>query len=138
LGHGSKEHGKHTERPTDRELEAMHELELGLEWVHRAHGHLVVFHHGTGYGVDHLARAEELLRECGHEMLADTLRDEHLPRGVIDGDRWSSDVLASFQAGLLAAVLAFEERAREEVTDGGRHAMERRQERRWTERSRDH
>jgi hypothetical protein len=123
--------GESTDPATDVELAAVHELELGLEWLYRAHGNLVAFHHATGHAMDHVARAESLLRDCGHGALADTLRDEHLPRGVIDGDRWSYDVLESFQTGLLRDLTAVEERARTEVADGERHAVERRQEREW-------
>ena len=116
---------------SETELSALHEAELGGEWLRRAHGSLVEVHHATGHAMDHVARAESLLRDCGHGALADTLRDEHLPRGVIDGDRWSYDVLESFQTGLLRDLTAVEERARTEVADGERHAVERRQEREW-------
>jgi len=120
---------------SEAEVAALHEVELGLEWFHRAHGHLVAFHHNTGHAMDHLARAEGHLRECGHEQLADALRDRYLPRGVIDGDRWSYDVLECFQDGLLADLADFEEFARLEVADGRRHVAERRQERDWKRRA---
>jgi len=87
--------------------------------------------------MDHLAAAEERLRECGYAGLADALRDEHLPRGVIDQDRWSYDVLECFQEDFLADVEAFEARAREEVADGRRHVAERAQEREWKRRARE-
>lgn len=119
----------------DAECEALHSVELGVEWLHRAHGDLVEFHHKTGHAMDHLAEAESQLRACGHTDLADALRDECLPRGVIDEDRWSYDVLESYQEGFLADLTAFEERAREAVADGRRHVAERRQEREWKRRA---
>jgi len=122
---------------TERELAALHEVELGLEWLHRAHGHLVSFHHNTGHAMDHLADAEALFREAGRTDLADTLRDEMLPRGVIDGDRWSYDVLETFQEGCLADLAAFETRTRGEVAGGRRHVAERAQEREWKARARE-
>jgi hypothetical protein len=122
--------------PSETDVEALHEVELGLEWLLRAQGHLVEFHHATGHAMDHLADAERLLRDGGHDDLADELRDHHLPQGVVDGDRWSYDVLEDFQDGVLAAVQAFETDAREQVGDGTRHLAERRQERSWKERSR--
>jgi hypothetical protein len=122
--------------PSETDVEALHEVELGLEWLLRAQGHLVEFHHATGHAMDHLADAERLLRDGGHDDLADELRDHHLPQGVVDGDRWSYDVLEDFQDGVLAAVQAFEADAREQVGDGTRHLAERRQERSWKERSR--
>ena len=119
------------------EREALHRVELGVEWLHRAHGDLVEFHHKTGHAMDHLADAEAQLRACGHTDLADALRDEYLPRGVIDEGRWSYDVLESYQDGFLSALTDFEERARGEVADGQRHVTERRQEREWKQRARD-
>lgn len=127
------------ERDLDEaEVAALHEIELGMEWFHRAHGHLVAFHHNTGHAMDHLSRAEAHLRESGRDELADTLRDGYLPRGVIDGDRWSYDVLECFQSGLLTDLVDFEGRARHEIADGRRHVAERRQERTWKGRSRRH
>jgi hypothetical protein len=128
---------------TDAERDALHEVELGVENLHRAHGHLVSFHHCTGRAMDHLAAAETLLREAGHEDLADRLRDDHLPRGVVppcDGEgaagRWSYDVLEQFQATFLDEVVAFGDRIHDEVADGRRHVAERRQETAWKERAR--
>jgi len=120
---------------TETEVEALHEVELGVEWLHRAHGELVAFHHDTGHAMEHLAVAERLLRESGHEALADDLRDRYLPRGVIDGERWSYDVVESFESGFMADVTDLSERARREVGDGRSHVAERRQERRWKRRA---
>jgi hypothetical protein len=129
---------------TEREREALHEVELGVEHLHRAHGHLVSFHHSTGRAMDHLAAAEDMLREAGHDALADRLRDEHLPRGVVppcDDDeatagRWSYDILEKFQETFLDDVVAFGDRVSERVADGRRHVAERRQETEWKRRAR--
>jgi len=122
---------------SETEQEALHSVELGLEWLHRAHGDLVGFHHKTGHAMDHLAEAETKLRDCGHTVLADALRDDYLPRGVIDDDRWSYDVLETYQEEFLSALTVFEEDARESVADGKRHVTERQQEREWKARARD-
>lgn len=122
---------------TDRERTAIHELELGVEWFERAHGNLLAFHHATGHGMDHLREAETRLRACGHGSLADRLRDEFLPRGVIDDDRWSYDVLETFEALILNDVRTLRTDALADLTDGQRHVAERAQERRWKERARD-
>lgn len=121
--------------PSETEREALHEAELGVEWLRRAHGALVEFHHNTGHAMDHLHRAEALFREAGRTELADALRDEHLPRGV-DGDRWSYDLLETVESGFIRPVTRFERRARERVAGGRRHVTERRQERRWKRRAR--
>jgi hypothetical protein len=123
--------------PTAEKREALQRVELGAEWLHRAHGDLVESHHKTGHAMDHLANAGEFLRDSGHEDLADALRDENLPRGVIDEGRWSYDVLESYQDGFLSALTDFEERVRGEVADGQRHVTERRQEHAWKKRTRD-
>jgi hypothetical protein len=124
---------------TEAEREALHEVELGVEHLHRAHGHLVAFHHSTGRAMDHLAVAEERLREAGHRELADRLRDEYLPRGVVppcDGPeatagRWSYDILEKFQETFLDDVVAFGQGVHDRLADGQRHVMERRQEVEW-------
>lgn len=122
---------------TEAEIEALHEVELATEWLQRAHGKLVEFHHNTGHAMEHLADAEERLREAGRTDLADEIRDRHLPRGVVDEDRWSYDVLESFEAELLPAMTDLQGRAREEVGDGHSHVAERRQEREWKRRARE-
>jgi hypothetical protein len=120
---------------TDAEIEALHEVELGVEWLHRAHGKLLAFHHNTGHAMEHLAVAETLLRESGHDDIADDVRDRYLPRGVVDGDRWSYDLVESFQHGFMHDVSEFAERTRREVGGGQSHVAERRQEREWKNRS---
>ncbi len=114
---------------------AYHEVELALEWFQRAQGHLLEFHHAVGHAMDHLSEAERLMRACGHPDLADSLRDDHLPAGVVDDDRWSYDIVEEFQTGVLADVQSFEHTARTRLTDGTRHVAERRQEREWKERA---
>ncbi|QGN06486.1 hypothetical protein Hrd1104_03700 [Halorhabdus sp. CBA1104] len=121
--------------PDATEREALHRIELGIEWLHRAHGHLIAFHHDTGHAMDHFAAAEQALREGGQTDLADTLRDELLPRGVVDEDRWSYDVVEDFQSGVYADLQAFDRAAHEAVADGRRHVVERHQEQAWAERS---
>jgi hypothetical protein len=108
-----------------------------VEWLHRAHGHLVEFHHNTGHAMDHLARAEGSLRESGYDDLANALRNQYLPRGVIDEDRWSYDVLECFQEDFLADITAFEEESRGQIADGRRHVTERLQEQGWKKRAED-
>ncbi|WP_226480369.1 hypothetical protein [Natrinema amylolyticum] len=120
---------------SDTECEALHEVELGLEWVQRAQGCLLEFHHATGHGMDHLYRAEELLRATGHDEFADAIRTELLPHGVVDEERWSYDVLEDFQGTLLAETRSLERRVRRELADGERHVRERRQERKWKRRA---
>lgn len=127
------------EELSEVELETLHEVELGIERIHRAHGHLVAFHHNTGRGMNHLAAAENLLRSCDNHRLADSLREEYLPRGVVaacnSGDptagRWSYDILESFQDVFLNDIVAFGDEVRTNIANGLRHAFERQQEQAW-------
>lgn len=121
---------------SEAEREALHSVEVGLEWLRRAHGNLVEFHHKTGHAMDQLATAERQLRDCGHEELAEALRREHLPQGAID-DRWTYALVEEFEAGMLADIAGFERRAREAIADGHRHVAERHQERSWRRRARE-
>lgn len=116
---------------------ALHDVELGVEWLRRAHGDLLAFHHEVGHAMDHLADAESALRECGRTDLADALRDEFLPRGVLEDDRWSYEVVEGYEADFLEPLVDFECEARERIADGRRHVAERQQEREWRRRARD-
>ncbi|PSP74891.1 hypothetical protein BRC81_17090 [Halobacteriales archaeon QS_1_68_20] len=121
---------------SEAEIEALHEVQVGCEWLERAQGHLLAFHHAVGHGMDHFAVAEDLLREGSHPGLADDVRDEVLPRGV-DGDRWSYGVVESFERTMLAEVRDLEAVVHEKLADGHRHVHERRQRKRWRERARE-
>ena len=120
---------------SDADCAALHEVELALEWFQRAQGQLLAFHHATGHGMDHLREGERLLRESGRDDLADAVRDDLLPHGVVDDDRWSYDVVENYQDTLLAEARRLERRVRTELADGQRHVQERRQERAWKERA---
>jgi len=125
-----------TERPdlTDRERAALHDLQLGVEHVYRAYGHLLAFHHEVGRGMDEFDRARERLRDAGHDAIADRFRDEVLPAGVVDGC-WSYEVVEAFEAGLLSDGTSAAREARERIADGVEHVSERDQQRRWRERA---
>jgi hypothetical protein len=121
---------------TDGERAALHELQLGVEGVHRAYGHLLAFHHAIGRSMDHFASAEPELRAAGHEAHADAIRDCHLPAGVID-DRWSYELVEAFETGFLADVTAFDAAVRADLASGQSHVTERAQQRAWRERAQD-
>ncbi|WP_135820469.1 hypothetical protein [Halostella litorea] len=123
-----------TDDVSEAEAAAAHEVELALEWLQRARGRFVEFHHATGHALDHLDDAEAALRDCGYDDLADEVRDEHLPRGVFE-DRWTYDLLEEYEGAFLAPYEDFEERARERLAGGVRHVRERRQEAEWKERA---
>ena len=121
---------------SDAELEALHEAQLGIEYVERARGALLEFHHHLGRAMNRMADAERHLREAGHEGLADELRDEHLPAGAID-DRWTFELVEEFSDGFFSDVTDFESRMRDDLADGVGHVSERRHKHRLRERARD-
>ena len=119
---------------TERELSALHDVEVGREWVRRAHGHLLAFHHAVGHGMDHFDDAEATLRAAGHPALADVIRDDLLPRGAVD-DRWTYGLVESFEASMADPVGKYEQTLREDLADGERHLVERRQQARRRDRA---
>lgn len=121
---------------SDDEQAALHELQLGIEHVHRAYGTLLEFHHELGHAMDRMADAEDRLREAGHDEWADDLRDDHLPAGAIS-DQWTFELVEEFSEEFLEEVDAFEDAVREELADGVDHVTERRQKRRLRERAED-
>ncbi|WP_122091057.1 hypothetical protein [Halalkalicoccus subterraneus] len=120
--------------PTDAERELLHECQLGIEYLHRAYGDLLAFHHEVGHAMDRFAVAERELRALGYEGFADELRDDHLPAGAV-GDAWTYELVEAFQRGMLASVVAFECDLREELAEGRSHVAERRQQAAWRERA---
>ncbi|MFA9502234.1 hypothetical protein ACERIM_05560 [Natrinema sp. H-ect1] len=121
---------------SDAEQAALHELQLGIEHVHRAYGTLLEFHHELGHAMDRMGDAEDRLREAGHEEWADALRDEHLPAGAIS-DEWTFELVEEFSGEFLEAVDGFEDEVRAELADGIDHVTERRQKRQLRERADD-
>lgn len=125
------------------EQDALHEVDLGIERFHRATGHLVAFHHNTGRSMNHLATAEAGLRAAGYPDLADTLRDDYLPRGVARGNHsddpidgtWSYAILEGFRATFLDDILTFGETVHAQVANDVRHLNERKQEQEWKRRA---
>ncbi|WP_226480590.1 hypothetical protein [Natrinema amylolyticum] len=119
---------------SDAEQAALHELQLGIEHVHRAYGTLLEFHHELGHAMDRMGDAEDELREAGHEEWANELRDEHLPAGAIS-DQWTFELVEEFSEAFLEDVDAFEDDVRDELADGIDHVTERRQKQQLRDRS---
>ena len=108
---------------TEAEREAIHEVERGAEWIHRAHGLLVEFHHAVGHAMDHFESAAAAL-EADHPDLAARFEEEVLPAGLTEEDHLSYQLLAEFEEGFLDTVEAATGAAREELVDGERYVVE--------------
>ncbi len=119
---------------SDAERDALHELQLSIEHVHRAYGTLLEFHHELGHAMERMSDAEERLREADHEEWADELRDDHLPAGAIS-DQWTFELVEEFSNEFLGEVDDFEASVRNELADGVDHVTERQQKRRLRERA---
>lgn len=119
---------------SDAEADALHELQLGIEYVHRAYGTLLEFHHDLGHAMGRMSDAEDALREAGHEEWADALRDDHLPAGAVS-DQWTFELVEEFSDEFLEEVDAFESEVRDELADGIDHVTERRQKQRLRDRA---
>ncbi|APX98043.1 hypothetical protein [Natronorubrum daqingense] len=119
---------------SDSEAATLHDLQLSIEYVYRAYGSLLEFHHQLGHAMDRMSDAEDDLRDAGHEEWANELRDEHLPAGAIS-DQWTFELVEEFSTEFLEEVDAFESNVRDELADGIDHVTERRQKRRLRDRA---
>lgn len=119
---------------SESEQKSLHECQVAIEYVYRAYGDLLDFHHNLGHAMDRFSDAEELLREAGHEERADTLRDDHLPAGAAE-DMWSYEIVSAFRANFLAEITEFETETREKLAEGTDHVTERQQQAKWRERA---
>jgi hypothetical protein len=116
---------KHT-RPdglTDESVEALGKLSEALEVVEEARGHLYSFHRRCGEADLMLGDAVELLREAGHDALADRISDDLVGRNIIEG-RWSFQVVEDYDASYYDAFKAHERAARDELAEGKSHLFE--------------
>ncbi|MEY7848766.1 hypothetical protein AB7C87_06125 [Natrarchaeobius sp. A-rgal3] len=120
---------------SESEQQALHDLQVGIEYVHRSYGSLLEFHHQLGHAMDRMSDAQEALRSAGHDEWADELRDDHLPAGAIS-DQWTFELVEEFSTEFLEDVDDFEKTVRAELADGVDHVTERRQKRRLRERAR--
>jgi hypothetical protein len=118
----------------DSERAALHDLQLGIEHLHRGYGNLLAFHHAVGRGMNRFEDARKELRASGHDEWADALRDDLLPAGVVE-EMWTYEVVEAFADEFLDPAAEFEADIREELADGQRHVTEHRQRQAWRERS---
>ncbi|GAB3023264.1 hypothetical protein [Natronobiforma cellulositropha] len=119
---------------SDEERAALHECQLAIEYVHRAYGDFLRFHHQVGHAMDRFATAEGYLREAGRGAYADALRDDLLPAGAVD-DRWTYELVEAFADGFYTDATGFEAALRAELADGVEHVTERAHQRRLRERA---
>ncbi|MGI5524003.1 hypothetical protein ACQEUX_24140 [Micromonospora sp. CA-259024] len=107
----------------DATIEALGELSKALETMHRVRGHLYSAHQLVGGADLTLDRVVKLLRQAGHDEVADRVEHELLGRNVLPG-RWTFQIVEEFDDGYYAAFQEIERDAREKLAGGRRHIFE--------------
>ncbi|MBM7806297.1 hypothetical protein JOD57_002134 [Geodermatophilus bullaregiensis] len=107
----------------DTTVEGLGRLSEALETIEQARGQLYGFHQHSGKADLLLQDAVELFRKAGHTQLADDLERDLVGRNVI-ADRWTFQIVEDYDASYWSVFRAFDERARNELSDGDRHVHE--------------
>ncbi|MFF5078934.1 hypothetical protein ACFY36_17920 [Actinoplanes sp. NPDC000266] len=107
----------------DKTVEALGKLSEALETTEHARGHLYAMHQLTGAADFQLDEAVSLLREAGHDELADRVQTELIGRNVIPG-HWTFQIVEEYDDGYYAEFRALEKAARDELAGGRRHLYE--------------
>jgi len=108
---------------SDETVEALGKLSEALEVVEEARGHLYAFHRRCGEADLMLGDAVDLLREAGHDAIADRLTDDLVGRNIIEG-RWSFQVVEEYDATYYDTFKAHERAVRDELASGRPHLFE--------------
>jgi len=106
-----------------RTVEAVGRLTEALETVERARGALYAFHQLTGEADFKIGDAADLLREAGHDEVADEIERELVGRNVIP-DHWTFQIVEAYDDTYWSAVRETERSVREQLTGGLRHLHE--------------
>ena len=108
---------------SDETVAALGKLSEALEAVEDARGHLYGFHRLCGTADLTLGEAVELLRDAGHDDLAERVESELVGRNIVEG-RWSFQLVEEYDDGYYASFRTVERLAREELVKGRRHLFE--------------
>jgi hypothetical protein len=107
----------------DTTVEALGKLSEALETTERARGHLYSMHQLTGSADLALDDAVALLRQAGHDAIAERISRELIGRNVIEG-RWTYQIVEDYDDGYYALFRELEKVARDELAGGRRHLYE--------------
>jgi hypothetical protein len=108
---------------SDGVVAAVGKLTEALERVERARGHLYEFHQLIGGADLKVSQAADWFEAAGEKAQADRLRTKMVGRNVLHG-RWTFQVVEEFDDGYYAEMVAAENAARAEFTQGRRHVFE--------------
>lgn len=123
MGDGLDERHSRPDGVSDKTVEALGKLSEALEVVEEARGLLYGFHRRCGTADLMLGDAVDLLREAGHDELADGISSELIGRNILEG-RWSFQVVEEYDAGYYAAFRDHERAARDQLAEGRTHIFE--------------
>ena len=116
--------GSKTDARVDRAtVTALGKLSEAFEAVEEARGRLYGFHRLCGTADLTLGEAVDLLRDAGHEELADRIDTELVGRNVLQG-RWSFQIVEEYDDGYFDTFRRLEAEARQSLADGRRHLHE--------------
>lgn len=104
-------------------VEAVGKLSEALEKVEIARGDLYRFHQMTGSADFALGDAVGLLRQAGHDQLADRLETELVGRNVLPG-RWTFQIVEDYDDTYWSVFRELELEVRQQLVGGTRHLHE--------------
>ena len=104
-------------------VEAVGLVTEALEATERARGHLYSFHQLTGSADFKLGDAVDMLREAGHDEIADEIERELVGRNVVSG-RWTFQIVEEYDDLYWSPFREMERSVRERLVDGRRHLHE--------------
>ncbi|MBP2479511.1 hypothetical protein JOF53_008383 [Crossiella equi] len=107
----------------EKAIEAAGRVREAFETIERARGHLYSFHQLTGNADLKLDEAVTLLREAGHEALAQQIETDLIGRNVLFG-RWTFQVVEEYDDDYYRAFADWEAEVRKQLTKGQRHCHE--------------
>lgn len=108
---------------SDKTVEALGKLSEALEAIEQARGSLYAFHRLSGHGDLQAGEAADLMREAGHDDLADRIETELVGRNVVEG-RWTFQLVEEYDEGYYALFRELERTAREDLVEGRPHLFE--------------